>query len=144
MIRSVVMNVRNVYHTQELLMRLFIFACFLFSLSTGAFAQSTQQERDRSSIRALIKGIHLLANSNLSCVSDKDCVLFPLGSKACGGPSSYVVTSVYNSNFEEIELLSEKSREKEYAYNLQYRVYSNCSLLDAPRPSCASKICTAY
>lgn len=125
-------------------MRLFVFACFLISLSTGAFAQSRQQERDRSSLEALVKGIHLLAKSNLSCVSDKDCVLFPIGSRACGGPSSYVMTSVFNSNYEEIEILSEKSREKEYAYNIQYRVYSNCSLLDAPRPSCVSKICIAY
>lgn len=131
------------FHQQELLMRLFVFACFLFSLSTGAFAQSTQQERDRLSIEALVKGIHLLAKSNLSCANDKDCVLFPLGSRACGGPSSYVMTSVYNSNYEEIELLSAKSREREYAYNLQYRIYSNCSFLETPRPSCVSKICTS-
>lgn len=123
-------------------MRLFMTTCFLISFSLGAYAQSNQQGRDRASINALIKGINVLAQSDLSCMTSNDCALFSVGSRACGGPSSYVLTSVYNSNFEEIDALAEKSREKEYAFNVQYRIHSACSLLDSPRTSCVKKICT--
>lgn len=119
----------------------FFIATFLLILSLNVPAQSTQQARDRASIDALIKGVRFLAKSDLRCISPRDCVLISVGNRSCGGPSDYVLTSFYNSNLSEIDLLAEKSREKEYAYNLQYRVYTHCTPIDVPRPKCVKRIC---
>lgn len=121
-------------------MKVVILLFTLTSLLTNAFAVEGI-ERDRAAIKALVASVQLLAKSDLSCTSGSDCVALAVGSRACGGPSSFVVTSKDNANLAELETLTHATTEKEYAFNHKYRIVSICSVAMPPELACEKKLC---
>ncbi len=119
----------------------FLIALLITTSFSIAFAQSSEQERDRASINALFKSIQLMANTDMTCMSDEDCLMIPVGNRACGGPSTHILASRLNNNFMEIEYLSQASEVKERLYNEKYGIMSSCEISFPPRPLCDQKLC---
>lgn len=114
---------------------------FVLFLSVSTFAQDGQQRRDAEAIRAVIESAKILAASDLSCTSASDCEVIAIGSRACGGPSGYLVTSKNNQNLNEIETLAQRSENLQQEYNRNYRMISICSILARPMPKCVAERC---
>lgn len=119
-------------------MKMLLVVLASFFLST-AFAQD--QQRDGEAIAALMKVTKYLADVDLRCVRADDCKLIPIGSRACGGPGSYMITSKMNGNMSEIDYLALQTEVKESAYNRNYGIQSICSLVVPPELKCLSNYC---
>lgn len=119
-----------------------LFTALLLTFSFNAFSQSYEQTRDRLSIDVLAKTTHALSKLDLRCSDKNDCMVFPMGTKSCGGPSSYIVTSKEHRYLTEIEELAIKVTDKEKEYNERYRVISNCTVMTPPEVACRDQICT--
>lgn len=78
---------------------------------------------------------------DLTCVENSDCVVLPVGQKACGGPSSYLIASSRTSDLKEIEILANEITSRERAQNLVSGSISTCSLEELPSVSCISHRC---
>lgn len=119
-----------------------LLSVLLLALSFNVYSQSAEQTRDRLAIDALAKTAHLLSMLDLRCSETSDCMVLPMGTKACGGPTSYLVTSRMHRFLDEIEELSSKVTDKEKEYNDRYRVGSDCSIMSPPAVVCRNKICS--
>lgn len=123
-------------------MQILLTLAFLF-VSTSTHAQFSQQERDRAALQKLFKALHDVSKMELKCEKDDDCLVYSAGSKACGGPTDYVVTSTFNQYLPYVEYLSKQTKEKEHEFNVKYQIMSDCSLRMAPVPVCEAKVCNA-
>ena len=85
---------------------------------TLAFSAHADQARDAAEIAKLNKQVTTLAKKDLSCTFPSDCQVIAVGSRACGGPNGYVVTSVNNKDLTKLETLAQTVTKKEAAYNM--------------------------
>lgn len=116
----------------------FLIATIMICASFSTFAS---EKKDRAAINSLIKAANLISSVDLSCSSNADCKSIAVGSRACGGPASFIVVSENNQNMDEISYLAKQSEMKEAAFNLRYAVFSICSIATQPAPNCSNKIC---
>jgi hypothetical protein len=123
-------------------MKLLISLLILLS-ANSTYAQFSQEQRDRIALQKLSAKLHEMAEANLSCEADSDCLLYPAGSKACGGPTQYIIASTKNEYLPYVEYLAKLLTEKEHQFNARYHVISDCSLRMPPVPVCEAKICKA-
>jgi hypothetical protein len=78
-----------------------------------------------------------------TCSNADDCAARTYGSKACGGPSSYVVYSTPNVDE---ALLTQKLQEYtdlQQSINEYYQLNSDCSLVSKPLVGCLNNHCVA-
>jgi hypothetical protein len=118
-----------------------VLSVLAMSMAFSAFAQTTPQARDAAEIAKLNKQVQTLAKKDLSCTFPSDCQVISVGSRACGGPNGYVITSVNNKDLTKVETLAQTVTKKEAAYNAKYQVFSICSMESAPNPDCINDLC---
>lgn len=82
-----------------------------------------------------------LAAANRVCSVDFDCVPIPIGSRACGGPSSYTFASSKSAQFAEIQALSAETEELEAELNRRANLTSICSVEIPPTLACNGGVC---
>lgn len=119
----------------------FLLSALVF-VSFNSYSQSSEETRDRLTINLLAKTAHAVAHLDLSCKTASDCSIIPMGSKPCGGPTSYIITSVNHRYFKDIEELASKVSEKEKDFNERYGRISNCSILYPPEVKCVENKCS--
>lgn len=87
------------------------------------------QEEDQDKLKVLIKEIESLINTE-KCNNAADWKFAPIGSKPCGGPSSYIA---YPQQLE-TEILSKISlfTAMQSDYNLKYNLTSDCAMVLPP------------
>jgi len=78
---------------------------------------------------------------NTSCDTSTQCRVLPVGNRACGGPSSYLIYSTKHSNNEEVEKLAEHITSLESQFNAQTGMMSICQHLTAPATQCSDNKC---
>lgn len=113
----------------------------LVSLSTYAQTATTKKQED-AALTSLQTAMEGLAQSERGCGQDTDCVSYPFGDRACGGPSGYVFTSKNNLNLVEIEFLAKQLSNREEAYNRKWGVISICSMEMPPELECKNQVCS--
>ncbi|HCE53533.1 MAG TPA: hypothetical protein DER05_00420 [Lutibacter sp.] len=94
------------------------------------------KEEDLAELAALQEEIELLVDSGV-CSENADCNYIAFGSKACGGPKTYLVFSTSIN----VELLQQKVatyNALDDAFNLKYGVASDCYYVTPP-PEVACK-----
>ena len=122
-------------------MKLFFYFLVIMCYSLSAQENITPEKKERIGIKTLVAAAEKLATYDRSCAEDGDCVQFPIGSRACGGPNGYILTSRLNSLLDEVEYLARQSEIKESAFNQKYGIYSICSIVPKPIVKCVSKVC---
>jgi hypothetical protein len=80
-------------------------------------------------------------SKDLTCIENSDCVVLPVGQKACGGPSSYLIASSRTSDLKELEILTNEITSRERAQNLVSGGVSTCSVIALPSVVCADNKC---
>lgn len=86
-------------------------------------------EKDRESIRLLREEIFTMLE-NVRCTNPDDWRISPLGSKACGGPASFIA---YPIEIETVVLPKITEFNKASSnFNLKYGIISDCAVTPAP------------
>jgi len=102
----------------------------------------SSKEEDLAELTALQEEIELLIDSGI-CSENASCDYIAFGSKACGGPKTYLV---YSTSID-IVLLQQKAatyNALENAYNKKWGVISDCSYVLPPNEvTCINGKCTA-
>ncbi|MDO9039369.1 MAG: hypothetical protein Q7U59_13585 [Lutibacter sp.] len=100
------------------------------------------KEDDLAELTSLQEEIELLVNSGV-CSENSDCNYIACGSKACGGPKTYLVFSTSIN----VELLQQKVATYdalETAFNQKWGIISDCSVPTPPvNVTCIAGKCTA-
>jgi len=100
------------------------------------------KEEDLAELTALQEEIELLVDSGV-CSENSDCNYIAFGSKACGGPKTYLVFSTSIN----VELLQQKVatyNELENDFNKKWGIISDCSVVLPPTSvACINGKCVA-
>ncbi len=76
-----------------------------------------------------------------SCDNSSQCKVLPVGSRACGGPSSFIVYSSKTANTAEVEKLAKDITALEKQFNAANDMMSICQHLTAPGAQCSENTC---
>lgn len=95
---------------------------------------------DPGTLQAMYLEVYTMAQDR-TCSDPSACSSLPLGSKACGGPQTYLVYSKERVN--ETELLAKVTQLGVYEgeYNREHSVYSTCNLANPANPACVDGVC---
>lgn len=100
------------------------------------------KEEDLAELAALQEEIELLVDSGI-CSENSDCDSIAFGSKACGGPKTYLAFSTSIN----VELLQQKVatyNALENSFNKKWGIISDCAYLLPPKSvECINGKCTA-
>lgn len=87
------------------------------------------QQQDKDHLTKLIKEIEAAIQKE-TCTDANDWIFAPIGSKPCGGPSSYIA---YPKKMEaQILPEIEKFTEMQTAFNKKYQLISDCMIIAPP------------
>ncbi|HDZ34576.1 MAG TPA: hypothetical protein ENH67_17200 [Pseudoalteromonas sp.] len=75
------------------------------------------------------------------CDTSTQCRVNAVGSRACGGPSSFVVYSTNAASEDQVTALSDKITKLESSYNSQKGMMSICQHLTTPSTQCVENKC---
>lgn len=75
------------------------------------------------------------------CDTSTQCRVNAVGSRACGGPSSFVVYSTNTASEGQVTALSDKITKLESSYNSQKEIMSICQHLTTPSTQCVENKC---
>ncbi len=119
-------------------------SAFLFfqNCEGGRFRNEKGQIRDFNREKAeLLDFIQSLNMRNLTCSSDHDCFVIPLGEKLCGGPESLLVSSHLNPDTEEIQRLAKQFTEVSRDMNQGVEIVGDCSTVSEVSFVCDQGLC---
>lgn len=132
-----------IYAEKNFLMRmLVIFLSILLSVSGCESTENSQQVDQKELDRQLEEIKDLIARE--SCTEEKSCDYIAVGSKACGGPKTYLVFSS-SVDRQKLEKLVEAYNQAEAGYNEKYGIVSDCMLVTPPeRVECVNGKCEGF
>lgn len=114
----------------------------LFRISAFATSESTNVNSHQQSFGNYFDSAVLLLDSNLSCVSNADCLQIPIGVRACGGPETYILTSIKNKHIESAKALINIGNDLQRNQMKSQGIGGLCSI-SVPNPvACENLICT--
>lgn len=99
-------------------------------------------EQQAVSIEALKNQLDQLT-ANKQCSSDTVCRVLPVGKRACGGPSGFIIYSTEHSDSQAVEALSSRITTLEQALNINSNAMSICEHLSEPAVQCIANTCSA-
>ncbi len=80
---------------------------------------------------------------NKACTNGDGCRTMPMGAKACGGPTNYVIYSLSKTDekqlAEKVKLYTDFQKE----LNTKYNRASDCLFLSPPTVDCLNGVCTS-
>lgn len=118
-----------------------VFVLASSSAMAGPFMGQDRSAGARQGLSDLVKAIGSVNAEGLSCEQDSDCVALAIGSRACGGPNGFVVSSRLNPYFSSVESMANLTSSLEDDINMKDRVFSICSIELPPPVACISNIC---
>lgn len=104
----------------------------------------TMDEQNETVSRSAMQAAHSQLKAltkDLNCDTSAQCQVLPVGSRACGGPSSYLVFSTKNTDSEKVASLAKHITSLESQFNAQTGMASICQHLTAPAAQCVSNKC---
>lgn len=118
---------------------LILFISILLSVS-GCESTENSQQVDRKELDHHLEEIKdLIARE--SCSEENQCDYIAVGSKACGGPKTYLLFSS-SIDRQKLEELVENYNKAEAGYNQKYGIVSDCMLVTPPeRIECVNGKC---
>jgi hypothetical protein len=79
--------------------------------------------------------------ANPGCSDDSQCHTLALGTRACGGPESYLPWSSAHTQQAEIQALGERYKEERRAANAASGAMSTCQFMPDPGAVCRAGTC---
>jgi hypothetical protein len=119
----------------------FIILGFVLFISCAKETTLTPADEDQQLVQ-LAKDIEEFAK-NKACTGGDNCRTMAMGSKACGGPTSYIIYSLSKTDE---KLLSEKIKQYtdfQKELNITYNRTSDCLFLSPPTVDCLNGVCAS-
>lgn len=79
---------------------------------------------------------------NKTCSGGDNCRVVGMGNLPCGGPSSYVIYSLSNTDEKQLMIKVNEYTELQKAYNLKNNVVGICIALVIPTVDCKNGVCS--
>ncbi len=114
-----------------------IISIMILTSATSIFAKQLPE----NPVNHIVEAIEVLNEFEMRCKSDNDCTSVALGSKACGGPQGFIISSEKNSKMNQIETLAIMSEKLAKDYNRENNINSDCEYEIAPSVSCVRNRC---
>ncbi len=99
-------------------------------------AKATKEELHTSK-----KLLTQLSETENQCTLASDCIILPIGARACGGPSDYIVYSKSNAYADYIVKLAALTSELEKDYNKDHLTSAFCPEIVVPTGMCSNNMC---
>ena len=80
---------------------------------------------------------------NKACSGGDNCRTMAMGSKPCGGPTSYIIYSLSKTDEKQLSDKVKQYTDLEKELNIKYNRMSDCSLLMPPTVECLNGVCTS-
>jgi hypothetical protein len=93
-------------------------------------------------IATLEREIDALTRADLSCASDDECVVLPVGYKECGGPWRYLVASQHNRKLEQVKRSLQLQLALQKEDSARKGLLSKCDVTPQPFGVCARGQCS--
>lgn len=97
---------------------------------------------DNQKLEALGKEIEEFAK-NKACTGVDNCRSMAMGSKACGGPTSYIIYSLSKTDEKQLAEKVKQYTDLQKELNLKYYIISDCRLLIPPTLDCVNGVCAS-
>ena len=97
---------------------------------------------DDQKLEQLGKEIEAFAK-NKACSGGDNCRSMPMGSRACGGPSSYIIYSLSKTDEKQLSDKVKQYTDLQKELNIKYNRTSDCSLLMPPTVDCLNGVCAS-
>lgn len=97
---------------------------------------------DDQKLEQLSKEIQEFAK-NKTCAGGDDCKTMAMGSKACGGPRSYIIYALSKTDEKQLSEKVKQYTDLEKELNIKYNRVSDCSLLIPPTVDCLNGVCAS-
>ncbi|WP_081310663.1 hypothetical protein [Pseudoalteromonas luteoviolacea] len=112
------------------------------SMATKAepIAKYDQDAIDEASLKNQFAYLKFITKDK-SCDSNSQCQAIPVGSRACGGPSSYLVFSTKTADHKKVYELAKQLTHAESQYNAKTGMISICEHLRQPATQCIENTC---
>lgn len=80
---------------------------------------------------------------NKACTNGDGCRTMPMGAKACGGPTSYVIYSLSKTDEKQLAEKVKQYTDFQKELNIKYNRTSDCLFLSPPTVDCLNGVCTS-
>ena len=80
---------------------------------------------------------------NKACSNEDDCRTMAMGSKACGGPSSYIIYALSRTNEKQLAEKVKQYTDFQKELNIKYNRASDCLFLSPPTVDCLNGVCAS-
>jgi hypothetical protein len=95
-------------------------------------------DKDLQNMRLLIDSLN---QEDLSCAQDSDCEAMPIGWRACGGPSTYIIASRMAAQHDQLVSLADLYKQKVQAQLAATNAVGTCITVLPPEPHCVQNAC---
>ena len=117
-----------------------VFMLVCLSLNAKAEYYGSQVLEDAAA--GISQKIKNIADLELSCSADSDCLAIESGSRACGGPERFVMTSSKNISLDVLKQLITAETALESHLNTVGEIMSICSMESPPQLECKQSLCS--
>ena len=97
---------------------------------------------DDNKLAQLGKDIEEFAK-NKACTNGDGCRAMPMGAKACGGPTNYVIYSLSKTDEKQLTEKVKQYTDFQKELNIKYNRSSDCLFLSPPTIDCLNGVCTS-
>lgn len=78
-----------------------------------------------------------------ACTNGDGCRTMPMGVKACGGPTNYVIYSLSKTDEKQLTEKVKQYTDFQKELNIKYNRTSDCLFLSPPTVDCLNGVCTS-
>lgn len=107
-----------------------ILASIIALISCSKSELKDPQERDKKRLEDMLRDIHDIVDS-VDCEDSADWEFTAIGSKACGGPQSYIAVPLAIDTAEFMDQVRRYTK-AEQDYNVTYKIISTCDVVAPP------------
>jgi Fe-S-cluster containining protein len=115
--------------------------CFVLFMACSKQENLTPSADDQK-LEQLGKEIQDFAK-NKTCAGGDDCKTMAMGSKACGGPTSYIVYALSKTDEKQLSEKVKQYTDFQKELNIKYNRTSDCLFLSPPTVDCLNGVCAS-
>ncbi len=116
---------------------LLFISCAKKNIDSDAFAIADDQK-----LAQMGKDIEEFAK-NKACSNGDDCRTMPIGAKACGGPTSYIIYALSKTDEKQLSEKIKQYTDFQKELNVKYNRTSDCLFLSPPTVDCLNGVCAS-
>ncbi|MEY4539074.1 MAG: hypothetical protein RLZZ306_831 [Bacteroidota bacterium] len=80
---------------------------------------------------------------NKACSNGDDCRTMPMGAKACGGPTNYIIYALSKTDEKQLTEKVKQYTDFQKELNIKYNRSSDCLFLSPPTVDCLNGVCAS-